>query len=50
MIGQSPNNLDQIIEIDKGSDDGDARRHARGQPGGRLIGKITEPSPATGPR
>ena len=43
MIGQSPSNLDQIIEINKGSDDGIRVGMPVVNPAGALIGKITSP-------
>ena len=41
VIGQSPNNLDQIIEIDKGTSDGIRVGNPVVNPAGSLIGKIT---------
>jgi rod shape-determining protein MreC len=43
VIGQSPNNLDQIIEINKGSDDGVRVGMPVVNPAGSLIGKVTAP-------
>ena len=43
VIGQSPNNLDQIIEIDKGSDDGVRVGMPVVNLAGSLIGKVTAP-------
>jgi rod shape-determining protein MreC len=42
VIGQSPNNLDQIIEIDKGTDDGLRVGMPVVNPAGALIGKVTD--------
>jgi rod shape-determining protein MreC len=43
VIGQSPNNLDQIIEIDKGSDDGIRVGMPVVNLAGAVIGKVTAP-------
>ncbi len=43
VIGQSPNNLDQIIEIDKGSDDGVRVGMPVVNLAGAVIGKVTSP-------
>jgi rod shape-determining protein MreC len=43
VIGQSPNNLDQIIEIDKGTDDGIRVGMPVVNQAGSLIGKVTAP-------
>ena len=43
VIGQSPNNLDQVIEIDKGSDDGVRVGMPVVTLAGTLIGKVTAP-------
>jgi rod shape-determining protein MreC len=42
VIGQSPNNLDLVIEINKGSDDGIRVGMPVVNPAGSLIGKITQ--------
>ena len=42
VIGQSPSNLDQIIEINKGSNDGIRIGMPVVNPAGSLIGKITQ--------
>jgi rod shape-determining protein MreC len=42
VIGQSPNNLDLIIEINKGSDDGLRVGMPVVNPAGSLIGKVTQ--------
>jgi cell shape-determining protein MreC len=42
VIGQSPNNLDQIIEINKGTDDGIHTGMPVVNPAGSLIGKVTD--------
>ena len=42
VIGQSPNNLDQIIEINKGTNDGIRVGMPVINPAGSLIGKITQ--------
>lgn len=43
VIGQSPSNIDQVIEINKGRDDGLRVGMPVITPGGALIGKVTEP-------
>ena len=43
VIGQSPNNLDLIIEINKGSSDGIRVGMPVVNPAGALIGKVTAP-------
>src|SRR5262245_51119439 len=43
VIGQSPSNLDLIIEINKGSDDGIRVGMPVVNPAGALIGKVTSP-------
>jgi rod shape-determining protein MreC len=42
VIGQSPNNLDQIIEINKGTNDGIRVGMPVINPAGSLIGKVTQ--------
>ena len=49
VIGQSPNNLDQIIEINKGSDDGIRVGMPVVNPAGSLIGKVTQAHQRPGP-
>lgn len=43
VVGQGPNNLDQVIEINKGSDDGLRVGMPVLDPAGTLIGKVTAP-------
>ena len=50
VIGAAPSNVDQIVEINRGRDDGLARRHARGQRAPAWSARSPPRCRRTGPR